>query len=136
VTVVVDTGVLLAAADRDDADHLRCAELLRRHRGALVAPAPVIPETAWQIERHLGPRSEAGFLRLITSGELRVVDLTLSDYVRCIELIERYQDLGLGLVDASVVTVAENIGTTTVATLNQRDASFVPATPWPLEPIP
>ena len=93
--------------------------------GELVAPAPVIPETAWQIEAILGPRSEAAFLRLITSGKLEVVDLTLDDYERCITLIETYQDLGLGLVDASVVTVAENRGARTLASLNHRDFTVV-----------
>lgn len=46
MAVIVDTGVLLAAADTDEADHNRCAELLRAHRGALWVPAPVVPETA------------------------------------------------------------------------------------------
>ena len=55
MTIIVDTGVLLAAADDDDSDHDRCAELLRRHRDQLVVPVPVIAEPAWQIERNLGP---------------------------------------------------------------------------------
>ena len=125
MTVIVDTGVLLAAADHDDVDHAACAAVLRESRGNLVVPGPVVPEAAWQIERNLGPRSEAGFLRLITTGELRVADLTLVDYERCITLIETYQELGLGLVDASVVTVAENSGTVTIATLNDRDFRVV-----------
>lgn len=89
------------------------------------SPAPVIPETAWQIERNLGPRSEAGFLRLITTGELDVADLSVDDYQRYIDLIETYEDLRLGLVDASVITVAENHGVTTIATLNDRDFRVV-----------
>jgi predicted nucleic acid-binding protein len=125
VTVLVDTGVLLAAADEDDADYATCSQVLRDHRGQLVVPAPVITETAWQIERNLGPRSEAGFLGLITTGELRVVDLTVTDYQRCVTLIDTYADMGLGLVDASIVTVAENLGATTIATLNQRDFRVV-----------
>jgi len=125
VSIVVDTGVLLAAADTDDADHDACAQLLRDHRGQLLVPAPVIPETCWQIERNLGARSEAAFLRLIVTGDLAVVDLAVADYQRCVELIERYADLGLGLVDASVVTVAENHQITTVATLNDRDFHVV-----------
>jgi len=125
VTIVVDTGILLGAADETDADHERCAEVLRRYRGQLTVPAPVIPETAWQIERNLGPRSEADFLRLITTGELDVADLSVDDYQRCIDLIEIYQDLRLGLVDASVITVAENLGITTIATLNDRDFRVV-----------
>lgn len=123
--VVVDTGVLLGAVDADDADHHRCAGLLRERRGHLIVPAPVVPEVAWQIERNLGPGAEAAFLRLITAGELEVVDLVVADYARCIELIEAYHDLGLGLVDASVVTVAEKLGATTLATLNRRDFQVV-----------
>lgn len=100
MTVIVDTGVLLAAADVDDADHERCAQLLRKHRGMLRVPAPAVPECSWQVEHNLGAASEARFLRLITAGELTVIDLTVADYARCIELIETYADLGLGLVDA------------------------------------
>lgn len=48
-----------------------------------------------------------------------------ADYQRCAELIETYADLGLGLVDASVVTVAENLGARVLATLNRRDFAVV-----------
>lgn len=90
-----------------------------------MVPAPVIPETCWQIERNLGPRSEATFLRLVVTGDLAVVDLAVADYQRCVELIEHYADLGLGLVDASVVTIAENHEIATLATLNERDFRVV-----------
>lgn len=121
----VDTGVLLAAADADDADHQSCAQLMLSHRGEMAVPATVIVETSWQIERNLGPAAEARFLRLITDRHLQVVELELDDYRRCIELIERYADMRLGLVDASLVAVAERLGVTTIATLNRRDFTVV-----------
>jgi predicted nucleic acid-binding protein len=37
------------------------------------------------------------------------------------ELVRRYADRRLGGTDASVVAIAERVGTTTVATLNRRD---------------
>lgn len=123
--IVVDTGVLLAAADTDETDHKTCVGLLREHRGQLRVPAPVVPECAWQIEGHLGPAAEARFLRTIVTGELVVIDLTVADYARCAELIETYADLGLGLVDASVIVTAENLAVDTVATLNRRDFTVV-----------
>jgi len=125
--MIVDTGVLLGAADTDDADHVRCAQLLRGQRGQLKVPAPVIAETSWQIERNLGHHSEARFLRLITSGELLAAELTVEDYQRCVGLIDTYHDLGLGFVDASVVAVAERLGVTTITTLNHRDFTVVRA---------
>jgi predicted nucleic acid-binding protein len=87
-------------------------------------PAPVLAETAWLIESRLGPDADARFLRVITSSDVDVVDLIRDDYVRCIELIETCADLGLGLVDASIVAVAE-LALTTVATLNERDFRVV-----------
>lgn len=125
MVLLCDTGVLLSAADADEPSHPACAALLREHRGDLLVPAPVVPETAWLLESRLGPTAEARFLRLITTGMLQVIDLAVADYARCVELIEQYADLGLGLVDASVITIAENRGISTLATLNARDFNVV-----------
>lgn len=125
MAVVVDTGVLVSAADLDEPRHKSCAELLRSLAGDLFVPAPVVPEAAWLIDARLGPAAEIAFLGLITSGELEVVDLGQAEYQRCVELIGTYADLGLGLVDASVVIVAENLRAVTLATLNHRDFNVV-----------
>jgi predicted nucleic acid-binding protein len=52
------------------------------------------------------------------------------DWDRAVELVETYSDLGLGLVDASVVAVAERLGISEVATTNHRDFLVVGA--WPV----
>ena len=59
------------------------------------------------------------------AGELTVVDITADDYVRVVELIRRYADLGLGFVDASLIAIAERLGVTTIATLDRRDFTVV-----------
>jgi predicted nucleic acid-binding protein len=125
VVVGLDTSVMVAAADGDEPRHDHCAQILRAHRGELVMAAPAVAETAWMIESRQGPAAEAKFLRLVTTGELEVVDLDADDYRRCIDLIETYADLGLGLVDASVICVAENLAIDRIATLNHRDFTVV-----------
>ena len=122
--IVLDSGVLYAGADEDDAQHAACSVLLDGHPGPLLVPATVITETAWLIEHRLGPAAEARFLRA-TRTELTRVDLLDEDWDRAIELVDTYADLGLGLVDASVVAVAERLGVTTLATLNHRDFRVV-----------
>jgi predicted nucleic acid-binding protein len=122
--VLVDTGVFVSAADRDEPRHGDCAALLRSRR-ELTVSAAVIPEAAWMIENRLGPAAEARFLRLVTSPAFVIVELTAADYQRIIELVERYADMGLGTVDASIVAVAERLVITTVATLNRRDLAVV-----------
>ena len=122
--VLVDTNALLAAADTSTSDHSRCAAVLDECED-LAVTAPVAIETAWMIESRLGPTAEAAFVGSIAAGELAVVDLTVQDWARCAELIAGYHDLGLGLVDASIIAVAERLGVTTVATLNRRDFTVV-----------
>ncbi len=123
--IVVDTGVVFGAADRDDPDHAGCAAVLTEHAGELVIPTPVIVETSWLVADRLGAAAEVGFLQSVNSGELRRVDLDATDWDRVVELVERYADLNLGLVDASVVTVAERLRIVTLATLNHRDFTVV-----------
>jgi len=53
--LLVDTGPLLAAADRDDAHHLACRDLLEADPGPLVTSPLVIAEAAYLIDRQLGP---------------------------------------------------------------------------------
>jgi uncharacterized protein len=54
-----------------------------------------------------------------------VQDLVAEDYVRVAELMDRYSDLDLGFVDASVIAVAERLGEKKIATLDRRHFSVV-----------
>jgi predicted nucleic acid-binding protein len=62
---------------------------------------------------------------LITSGQLVAVDLISEDWERCAELVERYANLRLDLVDASLIAIAERPGHSRLATLNYRDFAAV-----------
>jgi hypothetical protein len=76
LVLLADTNIWLAAADRRSDRHRDCAGLVREHRGELAAPVPVIAEASWLILDRLGAPPQAAFLRLVTSGQLAVVDLT------------------------------------------------------------
>lgn len=124
--LVVDTGVIYAVADGDDRDHDACDALLASYPASdLLVPTPVIVEAAWMIESRLGPAAEAAFLRSVSARELIRVDLEDADWTRAVELIETYADLGLGVVDASVIAVAERLQVRSLATLNHRDFRVV-----------
>ncbi len=122
--LLIDTGIFVAAADRDEPHHSDCAALLRT-RTDLAVTATVIPEAAWPIETRLGPAVEARFLTVVTSPRFTIIDLTDTDYQRAIALIGTYTDLGLGFVDASIIAIAERHNTTQIATLNHRDFAVV-----------
>ena len=58
MAVLVDTGVLYALADRDDAWHARALEWLDGERDVLAVPVSVLPEVCYLLDARLGPRRE------------------------------------------------------------------------------
>jgi len=123
--LVVDTGPLVATADRADKDHAVCRALLEGDDGPLVTTAMVIAEAAYLIDRQLGPVAEASLYDSILSGQLEVASLDREDWQRIAELVSTYASLRLGGTDASVITIAERLGTTRIATLNHRHFRIV-----------
>ena len=122
--IIVDTGVLLAAADKADPDHLACVEIVET-TDQLITTHLVIAEAAYLIARQLGPRAEAAFFRSVAQGDLTIETLTSADLDRVADLVETYVDLPLGGTDASVITIAERLYQTRVATLDRRHFTVV-----------
>lgn len=122
---LLDTGVLYAAIDRSDAHHEVSARLLSTLPGRLLLPVTVLTETSWHVEKNLGAKSEAAFLTSVAKGELELVDLTVEDIGRTAQLVETYDDLRLGLVDASVIALAERLEISKIATIDRRHFTAV-----------
>ncbi|MFD0883168.1 type II toxin-antitoxin system VapC family toxin [Streptosporangium algeriense] len=122
--IVIDSGPLVAAANIRDRYHEPCAGLLRSHPGPLLVPTTVVTEVCQLIERRQGSKAEAAFLSSFRAG-LVLVEITTEDLSRMSELVETYADLPLGVVDASVIAVAERLGLTEVTTLDRRHFTVV-----------
>ena len=123
-TMITDTGVVYASMDRSDPSHAACVELLQRIGDPLVIPSPVLIELDWLGDARGVPVLDVT-LASVENGSIEVIDLSPTDYTRIRELCRQYQDLGLGMVDASVVAVAERLGEETIATLDHRHFSVV-----------
>jgi predicted nucleic acid-binding protein len=124
-TLVVDTGVAYAAVDPSEPDHETCAALLRTAGTTITLPAPVVTETCLLSLSRWNPAAATAVLDSVADGTVIVVDLDAELYRRVRQLVERYSDLPLDIVDASVVAVAERLQETTIATLDRRHFSVV-----------
>jgi len=56
MSLVLDTGPILALLDRDDPDHARCVALVDGTAEDLVVPAPVLVEVDYWCRKLLGVR--------------------------------------------------------------------------------
>lgn len=120
MALICDTGPLLAALDAADPDHERCARLLMTADEDLVVPALVLAELDHWCGRRLPPDAWLIFLDDAIAGVYRVEPPTGIDLARCRDLQAGYADLAIGLVDASVVALAERLSEPKVVTLDQR----------------
>lgn len=116
--VLVDTGPLVALADRRDANHAACTVWLRDYRGRMVTTWAVLAEVS-----HLVPSVQAGIAILrwsLTTG-IDVLPLGRDELLAATDWMERYADRPMDLADASLVVAAMATGVTTVWTLDRSD---------------
>lgn len=122
--MIVDTGVLVAAANRKDPAHARCRDLLASVL-PLIVPAMVIAEATYLVAREHGPRVEVALLRSLATDRYVIEVPTSPDLLRAAKLVEQYEDLPLGATDALVIATAERFGDPQIATLDRRHFTIV-----------
>ena len=117
--LLLDTGAIYALADADDAWHDRVRDFLAQQRQMLLTPSTVIPEAAYLIRSRLGARVEKQFVESLAQGEITIENLRQSDLERCLQLLDEFEFLGL--VDASLIAVAERLKLKELVTTDRRD---------------
>ncbi|HET9468093.1 MAG TPA: PIN domain-containing protein [Vicinamibacterales bacterium] len=121
--LLVDTGVVYALADRNDAWHARVRKYLGEHPDTLLAPVTILAEVTYLLRERIGPNAEIAFIRSIAKGEMAVEPLQRQDLSRAHALMETYGDLGF--VDTTVVAIAERLKVPAIATTDRRHFSAV-----------
>jgi predicted nucleic acid-binding protein len=121
--LLVDTGILYALADRRDAWHRRVRRYLETNSQTLLAPVTILPEVAYLLRHRIGAEAERAFVSSLARGEVAVEEVSSRDWARVESLLSGYEMLGL--VDASVVAIAERLKLSTIATTDRRDFAIV-----------
>jgi hypothetical protein len=118
MALILDTGPLVALLDATDPDHERCAELIRGSEERRVVPVCVLVEVEYMLRPW--PKAFAALLAELDVGSLEVLELPRRWLLRAGELLDRYHDLSLGLVDVTVLAATEMLGERKLATLDHR----------------
>lgn len=121
MAIIADSGAIYGLYDRRDASHEGLRAAIEKVRDLIIVPAPTLGELDYLLRFRLGNTALLRFLLDIQEGAFVVEPVTMADLRRCAALIEKYRDLDLGLADASVVAVAERLGTDRILTVDQRD---------------
>jgi uncharacterized protein len=116
--LLVDTGPLVALANKRDKYHQDCSAFLANYRGRLLTTWAVLTEFS-----HLACSVSAtlALYQWIERGGMEVATLGREELVSTIDWITRYADRPMDLADASLVVTAIKTGCIDVWTLDRAD---------------
>ena len=124
-TVIMDTGIIYALSDKQDAWHKRSVDFVRGFDGKLIIPSSVIPEACYLLNRYLGQSAEKKFISSLAKREITIEHFNISDLTRCIELLGDYECLNIGFVDASLIDISERLKISKILTTDRRHFSII-----------
>lgn len=118
--ILIDTSGLLAALFPDQNHHEECARALREAKPPRILSPFVLAEIDSLILRYAGVEAEAALIDEVARGVYDVEKFSRRDYAEIVRLLHRHADLKIGLVDASIIMLADRHDTKDVLTLDLR----------------
>jgi uncharacterized protein len=107
LSVIADTGPLVAAANRRDQAHALAAALVTQLGRDLLVPDPVLLEVDQLLRARVNAHAARLFLHSVAIGEHTVAFLSPGVLRRAVDIDAQFADLDLGLADAAVMACAE-----------------------------
>lgn len=120
MTLIIDAAPLVALGDSSDRMFQPVRDALVAELGELIIPAAVAAEVDYMLGVRHGALARRRFLADLAAGRFTVAGLERADYQTVLELEGRYEDLGLGLADCSLVVLAARHETERVLSFDER----------------
>lgn len=120
--VLVDAGPLVAIFSRTDTNRELCVSALKEIDVPLLTSWPVLTETAWLLRNY--PIGIGKVFQGIEDSFTKILNLDDHFIKWGLTFLERYQNIGAQLADASLVYLAEREKIVNVFTLDRRDFSI------------
>lgn len=117
--IVIDTSVVLALMDAQDDDHKRVREWMEDVSDELCTTPLVLAELDHMVPRKGGAAAAQALHEDFEEGAYSV-EWWRSALRETITTAHLYESIDLGLTDASLAALAAHLGTTRIATLDER----------------
>ena len=120
--IVMDTGPWVALLDRSENRHHECVEWLSQFKGEMFTTEAVLTEVLYLLNFSSAAQSAA--LDFVLSGAMTLVPTGLDSLRKVKKLMKRYEDLPMDFADATIVTLAQDLGIRYVATFDKKHFSI------------
>ncbi len=117
--LLLDTGALVSLLDRSQEHHEKCVRFFEKWERPVVSTEAVLTEATHLLGRVR--RGRKACVDFFLDGGAVLVPTTVPSLRRVRELLDDYADLPMDYADATLVVLAEEIGTDLVFTTDRRD---------------
>ena len=114
--LLLDTGALVGLLDRGQSVHQACSDFYSQWDGQIVTSEAVITESTHLLSAARGGGTAC--IDFILQGNILVFPSTEVSLKRCRQLMEKYSDLPMDFADATLVVIAEELGTDLIFTVD------------------
>ena len=121
--LLADTNAIIALLDRSDKHHAVIVQVIEDKE--VLIPATILPEVDYLATKYLGERVARSFLEALTDGSFHYLAVEIIDIDRSLKIMTCYKDIPLGLVDSSLVALAERYQIQQILTLDRRHFNIV-----------
>jgi uncharacterized protein len=121
--LLADTSGIIALLDRDDQFHAAAVAAIRGRN--ILIPSTILPEVDYLISKYLGEPVARAFLNDLTAGHYLYLQVELQDIEQALQIMAHYQGVPLGLVDSSIIALAERHQIRRILTLDRRHFSLI-----------
>lgn len=111
---------MFAALVDTETHHDRARVALEREEPPFVLSPFVLCELDYLIAHSVGTLTELALLDEVSAGLYDLAEFGPEDVAEARRVIDRYDDLDIGLADASIVVLSRRVGTNRVFTLDER----------------
>ena len=117
--LILDTGALVTLLDRTQKRHETFVRRFNEWEGTIVSTEAVLTESTHLLGATRGGREAC--IEFFLSGGAILVPTTAASLRRSLDLVRQYADLPMDYADATLVVLAEELGTNRIFTTDRRD---------------
>jgi len=121
--IIVDTSALLAMHDPREKSHLELRKIAQSRKQELIISPYVVAESDYMISKANSSEFSLRALNNLLIAPFELVQLTTVDFITATEVMAKYQDLNIGITDASLIALAARFETSKIMTLDRRHFS-------------
>lgn len=117
--MICDTSGLIAAMVSGQPEHDESLDAMNRADSLILSPFS-LSEVDFLVTARHGVRTAQRILKHLAAPEFELAAISHSDMAQALDVMATYEDLDIGLTDASLVVLAKRYNTNEILTLDQR----------------